>query len=441
MGHIADAVTRIALAKPAVHFDLTHNQRSIKTLPARREPQQRTVEILGANTKAHLRPIAFEHPALAINGWIGLPEAARSTTRGIFTYVNGRFVRDRVIQHALLDAYRQRLVKGQYPVAVIFINIPPDRVDVNVHPTKHEVRFLDQRTVHNTVAGIIRDSLAAADRPIWASPPETVSRPPAVNDRRIDFATGNDDPERSAQPAAGPTDRYAPDGSENRPPSVPTLPSPTASNFMPVHQPANQLDFRESQGLNALRVIGQLHGTYVMCESRQGLVIIDQHAAHERIVYERLKKQVREGKPSVQQLLIPETIELGYREATCLATQLDELKRFGLEIESFGGNTFVVKAVPAFLADSQIAPIILALAENTAAHGFSDDVETCRDEHLKLMACHSSLRAHRRLSAEQLKPLLSQLKQCQDPSHCPHGRPTWLKWDRTFLEKSFKRIV
>jgi len=190
-----------------------------------------------------------------------------------------------------------------------------------------------------------------------------------------------------------------------------------------------------------MRVIGQLHSTYIVCEAEVGLILIDQHAAHERILFERFSARSADRKPSVQRLLVPETIEAGFREAGILARILPDLMELGLEIEPFGGNTFVVKAVPVLLAEQEVKPLIIEIVEKIAEIGAAPGLAEALDRCRMIMACHGAIRANQALTDKQIKGLLNQLDDCHNPSHCPHGRPTWLRWELRTLEKSFKRIV
>jgi DNA mismatch repair protein MutL len=190
-----------------------------------------------------------------------------------------------------------------------------------------------------------------------------------------------------------------------------------------------------------MRVIGQLHHTYILCEAEAGLILIDQHAAHERILFERFSARSADRKPSCQRLLVPETVELGFREAGILSKILPDLAELGLEIEPFGGNTFVVKAVPVLLAKGEVTPLVVEIVEKIAEIGAAPGLAQALDKCRMIMACHGAIRANQALNDQQIKGLLAELDECQNPSHCPHGRPTWLRWELRSLEKSFMRVV
>ncbi|MGW8187290.1 MAG: hypothetical protein ACWGNK_08480, partial [Desulfobacterales bacterium] len=204
-------------------------------------------------------------------------------------------------------------------------------------------------------------------------------------------------------------------------------------------RPPEQAALWKKTEFGGLRVIGQLHNSYVLCESEGGLFLLDQHAAHERILYERLKRRSDRLKKEAQRLLVPETIELSFHEAGVLERLAGDFDAFGLEIDPFGTNTFVVRSVPAMLAGRDIAPLVREIVEMVAAEGFGDGLDASIDESLKLMACHGAIRARQALSDRQIRELLEELDACENPSHCPHGRPTWLRWSIRELEKSFKR--
>jgi DNA mismatch repair protein MutL len=225
------------------------------------------------------------------------------------------------------------------------------------------------------------------------------------------------------------------------PRSLPDLPAKNDAIFRPTAPPARQGGLWTRKKLGEAAVIGQFNNTYILCENEGELIIVDQHAAHERIAFECLKAGRRSSQPPVQKLILPETFDLGYREAAVITQMLEDLNSLGLEIEHFGGNTFVVKAVPAILADREIKPLIVEISEAMTAYGHSPGLEDAIDQILILMACHSAIRARQTLSMPEMKALLAQLDACDNPYHCPHGRPTSIHWPVSMLEKNFKRTL
>jgi DNA mismatch repair protein MutL len=439
MGHIADMVARIALGNPAVQFRLTHNDKIVKNWSAATEKFDRAVDVLGNDLKNSLHPIDFQNDAVAVSGWISSPRVTRRTSRAIYIYVNGRFVRDRIIQHALFEGYSQRLVKGQFPVAAIFINVPCDAVDVNVHPTKNEVRFARQRDVHEAVRRAVAQMLYEVDLPQWR-PAEDTADPASgqVSEaaRRdlgfgiLDF--GKKEPKFGTSQTESRNVQHA-----TRGPSFFNPKSEISNPQSKDSQPA----LWGKKGFGDMRVIGQFHNTYIVCESEGGLILIDQHAAHERVLYEQFSARSAGAQKSAQRLLVPETVELGYRETGVLEKIIPDLAELGLDIEPFGGNTFVVKAVPSFLAGREIKPILIEIVEKIAEVGAAPGLDQALDQSRMVMACHAAIRANQALTGTQIKGLLTGLDGCRNPSHCPHGRPTWIHWEIRNLEKSFKRVV
>jgi DNA mismatch repair protein MutL len=444
MGHIGDMLASMALGWPQVRFRFLHNGRVVKDWPEVSNQVDRVVALFGRDNQNNLLPIDLETEAVCLSGWICSPRAVRSTSRGIYVFVNGRFVKDRIVLHALFQGFGTMLMKGRFPLAVLSLQVPPDQVDVNVHPTKHEVRFAHQKQVHDAVASAVASALQNFDRSKWGAgdhiPGETGAasfpvpeaghryRPP--ENRSIGFSADKvaDAPlVPMGQPASG-AGYQKPD----IPPSVPDVPP------SPVDP---QPSLWQTSFFQDLRVIGQLRNTYILCDSKEGLILIDQHAAHERVLFEQLKQRQKVSTPAVQRLLMPETVELGYREAGLLEKMIPALHSTGLDIEPFGGNTFVVKGVPALLAGREAGPLIVELVETAADTGIIGDAEKMLDHCLEIMACHGAIRAHQTLSQEQIQALLKQLDNCKNPSNCPHGRPTWIKWTLRFIEKSFGRIV
>jgi DNA mismatch repair protein MutL len=456
MGHVADTVSNMALARPGVQFKLLHNSKPTKDWPAVTDPKDRVVDYFGRESSTHLHPIAYKAAGLTIDGWILSPRFTRRTSRGIHVYVNGRFVRDKMIQHALFEGYTQRLVKGQYPLAVLFITVPFDRVDVNVHPTKSEVRFAEHRKVHDTVQWIVAETLSRTDQPQWAEGYRTeyrqIVKTPRISESKVQGSKPGVQPAtssaesgsgfslRRAQPSRVQDLQNEAQGSGLKAERRVKDQEPGTLNFESGTQ-TGQTALWQKRRFGDLRVLGQIHSTYILCEADTGLILIDQHAAHERVLYEQLKCKSKCLAGAAQKLLVPETLELGYREAGIVEKLIEDFYQLGLEVEPFGGNTFVVKSVPALLSGREIAPLIMEIVEKLAAIGFSRGLGESLDACLQIMACHGAIRAKQALSREQIKGLLAQMDQCDNPSHCVHGRPTWIQWTLGSLEKSFKRRV
>jgi len=497
MAHISDIVAGMALAWPQAQFRLTHNGRVVKEWPAAADPFDRVVEVLGAGYRGELHPVGLTLEEVSVGGWVSSPRVHRKSAGGIFIFVNNRHVRDRVVQHALFQGYFQRLVKGQFPLAALFIRIPFDQVDVNVHPTKTEVRFARSNGVYEAVRRAVAQTVYDVDRPGFRQKtPETNQ----VRDGKENFGESLEFGGRKGEGGSGkweggsgkgevgrgkwgkdmgeafsPEDRgwsrlrhSSPgcDGREPLPQDEPPargqdvgeassldlrgkmpLPQeePEASGGvqrppsfqLPASSSSTQTEIWEKRGFAGLRVIGQLHNTYILCEAEDGLVLIDQHAAHERVLYEQLG---RGGKMASQALLVPETVDLGFREAQALETLLPALREVGLEAEPFGGNTVVVKSVPAMLSGRELRPLIVEIAEAAAAAGGAgafDALDRCR----QIAACHGAIRARQALGIEQMQALLRQMDECTNLSHCPHGRPTWLRYDAGVIERAFKRTL
>ena len=437
MSHIADFVARIALGHPEVQFRLIHNNKVVKSWPVVSQHLDRVVEVLGKDSRSDLHPIEISRNGVSISGWICSPRLTRRTSRGLYIFVNGRFVRDRSIQHGIFQGYAQRLVKGQFPLAVVFINVPFDQVDVNVHPTKNEVRFVNPHQVHEAVKGAIAQTLYEIDRLDW-QPENRPQSPQARLTSRVGESLANFKAATRKAPFAGQTPLSSPDIDWRQPGTVDPQQAAGIQESFDSGQ-RQQAMLWEDKGFSALKVVGQVHNLYIVCESEGGLVVIDQHAAHERIYFEQLKQCGNQHAPAAQKLLVPETLDLNFREAEILEQMLLDLKRLGLEIEPFGGNTFVIKAVPAILSGRELKPMICEMVEKTAAVGYSPGLENTLDQCRMVMACHGAIRANQPLSEAQMKGLLQQLDECENPSRCPHGRPIWVRWDLATLEKLFKR--
>jgi len=413
LGHISDALTRMAMARPDIHFKFLHNGRVLANWGPASSLLNRTVDVLGEDVQNRLYEVAHNGSIVEVVGLVASPGMTRTTSRGLYIYVNGRFVRDRVLNHAVMDGYKGHLMKGQFPLVVLFVKLPLDQVDVNVHPTKNAVRFEAPSQVHDTVARAVSESLKRFDRPTWGELRTAQPRP------------------RKAPVAYR---LYPVEGKVSEPKPMPAAPPPVVSA-------EGAVPFWSEKSFSSLKILGQLHNTYIVCESSDGLVLVDQHAAHERVVFDSLKAGYDQSSVTTQGLLVPETLELSHREANVLEILMKDLNDIGLEIEPFGGNTYVIKSVPALLAGKSIKPLVMEILEKAAEIDLASDLNRGIEESLTLMACHGAIRANQRLAQEQMQRLLEQLDDLENPSHCPHGRPTYIVRDLRQVEKDFKRIV
>jgi DNA mismatch repair protein MutL len=461
MGHIADTVSGMALAYPEVHFSLTHNAKAVKQWPRVTEGVERAADVLGPADPCELTALDDGRDgSLRLTGWIAPARLARNTSRGTFFFVNGRRVRDRTIQHALFEGFHGRLMKGRFPLAVLFLNVPFDQVDVNVHPTKHEVRFADQRSVHDLVRTGVTRALEGAERRLWAVAPPRTSRGMSYAEPDTDLSVAD---MHLAEPDTGYSalrplpPSLAEDAGHHEDIGHDTAAAPTsvqteARNSLRAEAsppqglgrddaapaPVKQQSLWGPSRLSDLTVIGQFHGTYLICQDGDDMVLIDQHAAHERVVFEALGRRL--GRVESQRLLLPETIEVGFAEARALEPFIDELHAMGLEIEPFGGNTFAVKAIPSRIDPCDIADLVRELAQRCLEIGLNADLDQAVEACRMVMACHKAVRAKQQMSAVQIRRLLEELEGCRNPNHCPHGRPTMIRWPLRDIEKAFGRI-
>ncbi len=411
MGHISDTVTRMALAWPGIHFKFLHNGRVLANWSSTTTPLNRIVDVLGEDLADRLYEVDDNGSNVRAHGFVASPDISRTTSRALYVYVNGRFVRDKVLDHAVMEAYAGHLMKGKFPLVVLFVNLARDQLDVNVHPTKNSVRFEAPKQVHDVVVRAVSESLQRFDRPRWgqAQIVKPIQRPI---------------PYRLSPPRGGVSE-----------------PRSELSPRTYRHAPETTLPLWPEKSFSSLRIIGQLHNTYIVCESEDGLVLIDQHAAHERFVFEALKAAYSRSAITTQGLLVPETLELSHREAGILEALLKDLGDMGLEIEPFGGNTYRIKAIPALLAGRPGKPLVMEIIEKAAEIGLASGLHRGVDECLTIMACHGAIRANQKLAYEQMKALLEQLDTLEHGSHCPHGRPTYVHRTLRQVEKDFKRIV
>jgi len=426
MGHISDYVVRTALAFPSIAFSLHGDKGVIHDFPAGGSIEERVILLFGRETAGQLLAVEEELPGLRISGFITPPSVQRSSPSGLYLYVNGRFVRDKVMRHAMLQGYESFIMKGRYPLALLFLEIDPSEVDVNVHPAKSEVKFRDSTRVHDLTRSAVYNTLHKRQ---WLGPEEkeasglTRERAEGIRGAATDYMDKNE----SLDLRGGHTAReeFTPYKRElSRPASLPT---------------EEYKDEDSAAYFSSLDVIGQAGEMYIVCEGRDGLVLIDQHAAYERITFETLKSGY-EGKDfKSQKLLVPETVELMPKEAAALGGNLADIGRMGFEIEPFGRSSFIVSAVPAILGTQSVKTIITDMASELCELGRSKSFASALDDILKRMACHMVVRGRRRMSHDEMRALLRHMDSSGIVPHCPHGRPAHIDISIAEIEKRFER--
>ncbi len=424
-GHIGDWLARAALALPQVHFDVRRDGRSAFTWPSVEDPLDRIAAVLSERDAAALVAASREQGETALHAYVSRPDAHRPTTAGIHLFVNGRPVRDRLMRHALLQVYRDLVPRGRFPTAVLFLSVPSSTVDVNVHPAKWEVRFDDPQSIHRMIAATVSEALSHRG---WlggeASSPAG-GRPGGQPDRIRD--SGRDDWIFAGQ---GGAEASFPPSSDPQHELRAEADSPAAARFR----------------FGDLRVLGQLLGTYLLVEEKQGLLLVDQHAAHERVLYERLRASWLAGSVARQALLLPTTLELEAPALAALSEHAELVRALGFEVDPFGEDTLAVRAVPALLAERDPLGLIRGLAEELrsgAQLGASmqpgDAILEGADRLFASMACHSARRAGEVLNPSEQRALLDSLDAIPWAPSCPHGRPVAIPISRSEIERRFGR--
>ncbi|WP_427911699.1 DNA mismatch repair endonuclease MutL [Ramlibacter sp. MMS24-I3-19] len=456
LAHCIEAVRRHALARPDVGFAIWHEGKLVEQWrPGTHE--QRMADVLGDDFLADSVPVDLTMGPLRVSGRAGIPDAARSRADQQFAYVNGRFVRDKVLAHAARSAYEDVLHGQRQPVYVLAIQIDPTRVDVNVHPTKIEVRFRDGREVHQAVRRAVEAGLAtprAKQAPEVPVQPALLAPSPAApapfaawSQARVDFGTpafGN----RVNDVGALWSPSVRADTSVRAEPAEAAFdPSPVEPGPVEAGAGPSTASGRTEEGLPdgdwpLGRALAQLQGIYILAENRQGLVIVDMHAAHERIVYERLKAQLGTGDGRAlasQPLLIPATFAATPQEVATAEACGATLRQVGLEITPFSAKTLAVRAVPTTLAQGDAVELARSVLAELAQHEASTVVQRARDELLATMACHGAVRANRRLTIDEMNALLRQMETTERSDQCNHGRPTWRQVTVRDLDALFLR--
>ena len=423
---VEEVVRKISLSHPEVSFFLSHNGKQVRQYSGREE-SERIASIFGRAFMDNAIYFSEERHGMELRGWIGLPTYSRSQADQQFFFVNGRVIRDKVITHAVKQGYADVLYHGRNPVYSLFLSVNPTLVDVNVHPTKHEVRFRESRDVHDFIFRTIHRVLAElrpADHGQEAVGQDlsmgSMAAEPAPTQSPMPFSYGGSG-SGFARPAVGEQvsvyrEMFGRDAGEQ------PLPEQTEGEMPP-------LGF----------ALAQLHGVYILAENANGLILVDMHAAHERITYERLKTSCDTEGIKSQPLLVPLAVTVSESEAEMLAEKSDQLAELGIEINHASEDSIIVRAVPTLLAKTDVESLIRDVISDLAEYGESRRIEQSRDELLSTMACHGSVRANRRLTIAEMNALLRDMEETERSGQCNHGRPTWCEMSLAELDGLFLR--
>jgi DNA mismatch repair protein MutL len=457
MGQISEAFTRIALSRPGLHLTLSHHGKRVFDVPASAGLKDRISLFFGGDVSGRLYQIEASEGPVRLNGFIADPACDRGNARWQYLFVNGRWFRDRSLGHALQEAYRGLLMTGRYAIAFLYLDMSADQVDVNVHPTKAEMRFRHSSLQYQLTFRAVRERLraldltsrlhytaqptqalsasaalpwpaarpAASDRPPWDTDlPGATGFPPVS---AVDIATRTGISAETDIPPGFATDRAS--DMTGIPPALAndTINRPVVTGAAAEFDPS------------PLKAI-QLYDAYLVLETPEGMLVIDQHALHERILFEQLRSRLREGRLEIQRMLIPEPIDLPADEAARVLAEKEALRELGIEVEDFGGQTVLLTAYPAILGRRAPAGILRAVIDHLMANDRVPTRDHLLDGLLSVMACHAAVRAGDRLTPEEITSLIGQRNLVNDPHHCPHGRPTSLLFSRQDLDRQFRRI-
>ncbi|MBS3821849.1 MAG: DNA mismatch repair endonuclease MutL, partial [Phycisphaerae bacterium] len=477
-GHVTEQIARLALPHPDIAFTLRHNGRESLNLPATEATLDRIADLFTPDLAEALLKLSQRTDSIGIAGYIGKPSAARSTTRWQYVFLNGRYIRDRLLGHALREAYRGLLAPGKSAPVFIFIDIDPGDVDVNVHPTKIEVRFRDSNRVYGELMAALKETLNRGD----LRPSADAGRPGDLPDARTDSRARTDSlkqamadffkkapppqpalsvpegirPQRDSRPPAqaprpgplAPPSRSAPSEPQRTwpPASAPAVgATPTDSAARDATDTSAPREAAPALSAAAPRPLLQIADTYIVTETNDGLVIVDQHALHERILYNQLKHRFAEGGLSTQRMLIPESFSVTAGEAALLESNAELLASLGIEVEPFGKSAFAVQQYPTILAERGVAmgPLLRELLDQLAEDDADGATEAAGERILEtvlaMMACKAAIKAGDPLSDAEMAELLDQAAGSKKASACPHGRPTTLRMSLRELDKQFHR--
>lgn len=445
--HLEETFRRIAMSEFNTAFRLTHNQKVIHQLPVAHDQAaraQRIARLCGKQFMEQSVAVELEASGLRLHGWMGLPTFSRSQADMQYFYVNGRVIRDRVVSHAVRQAYRDVLYQGRHPAYVMYLELDPALVDVNVHPTKHEVRFREQRMVHDFLYRSLHRTIAEL----------TPGDGPAPEVRTVDSSPLHQHsgitPMQSGMTLVPPRVNIHSRGAGHEHAAAYgalTQVENDAAPMWPTTQlasapapPSTLMDIDTPSGMPPLGfALGQLHGIYIVAQNAEGMVLVDMHAAHERITYERMKEAWQDARLQSQPLLVPHSLAVTAQEVELISEHGAWLEQLGFQVEPAGPESIMIRAIPALLRGGDVEALLRDVLSDLLEHGLSERVESEIDELFSSMACHGSVRANRRLSLDEMNALLRDMESTERSGQCNHGRPTWMQFTLKQLDKLFLR--
>jgi len=446
LGHVTETVTRLSLANPALHLVLRHNGKMVYDIPASANLKDRIGLFYGAEIRDALYAVDSGPGPVSLHGYIADPKCDRGNAKLQYLFLNGRWFRDRSLSHGFQEAYRGLLMTGRYAIGFLYLQVPPNTVDVNVHPTKAEVRFRENSLIYSLVRSTVKNRLMeenlipqlripeqqqepARDFREFLPPPQWSLNPPETRVPQSLFSPRRDAAEQTQAPWES-LDRGAM-MMQTSPPNPISEADRKGQNF----EPPELLNLPALSPGSAL----QVHDSYIILETDEGMLVIDQHALHERILFEQLRRRIRDGKLEVQKLLIPEPIDLPAEQAAIVLDFKDQLAELGLEVSEFGGTTILLSSYPTLLSRRPPFEILQGVIDYLVSKDRPPTKEILLDHLLATMACKAAVKAGDRLTQEEITYLLELRTMAEDSHHCPHGRPTTLLFSRKQLDKQFGR--
>lgn len=443
--HIQEVIERIALSRFAHGFILKHNQKIIYRLaPAitTEEKEQRVASICGVPFMENAVSIDTAAAGLKLSGWLALPTFSRSQADLQYFYVNGRMVRDKLLSHAVRQAYQDVMYGNRYPAFVLYIELDPESVDVNAHPTKHEVRFRESRVVYDFIRRSIKSALAEINPAGLVVNTDVPLQQPQTIDTIENVVPATKPMQQSIhlQVQEPRVEYFASVSIDNI--SSPTGMTEIKNNLTDVDLPEVKEQAKQNKTSESVPLgfaLAQLHGIYILAQNAAGLIIVDMHAAHERILYEQMKSAFAAGTIEAQPLLLPLQIQMNQREADCAETHFSVFEQLRIELERIGPETLVVRQIPAMLVEANIDQLVRDVIADLMTYGTSSRIQEHMNELLSTCACHGAVRANRQLTLAEMNALLRDMEHTENSGQCNHGRPTWTQMTLTELDKLFLR--